>query len=52
MQTFVFLNSHLIALQVQFVSQQKKCYAFDKLFYYWFVLFHYVLMLQALMKKK
>lgn len=48
MQPFFFFNyyyyyCHRIAPQVQFVSKEK-CYAFDKLFYYWFVLFHYVVM--------
>lgn len=36
--------SVLIAPQVQCVSKKIKCYAFDKLFYYWFFLFQYVLM--------
>lgn len=40
---YYYYYCHRIAPQVQFVSKEK-CYAFDKLFYYWFVLFHYVVM--------
>lgn len=43
MTFFFFLYSGLTAPRVQLLSIEK-CYAFDKLFYYWFVFFHYVLM--------